>query len=321
MNVIRPFLLALASTVAFPAAAADAYPTKPIRILVGYTAGGAVDVVARTIGQQLAASLGQPVIVENKPGANTNIAMRSLIDSAPDGYTLMLTANALAANMALYQPVPFDAERDIVPVSMVGRVPVVIAAGATSEFTSLKQLIDTAKAKPGTVNYASPGNGSTPHLATEMFARAAGIQLAHVPYKGGSQAITDVLGGQVPLVAVNALEVVPHVKAGKLRVLAVMSGSRTAMLPDVPTIAQSGYPGFEASVWYGVIAPAKTPQAVVDKLHEAIQKALASSEVQKRISDVGGEVTPGTATQFQALIHDERVRYEKLVREANIRLD
>ncbi len=321
MNLIRLFLLALACLVAFPAAAADAYPTKPIRILVGYTAGGAVDVVARTIGQQLAASLGQPVIVENKPGANTNIAMRSLIDSAPDGYTVMLTANALAANMALYQPVPFDAERDIVPVSMVGRVPVVIAAGATSEFTSLQQLIDTAKAKPGTVNYASPGNGSTPHLATEMFARAAGIQLAHVPYKGGSQAITDVLGGQVPLVAVNALEVVPHVKAGKLRVLAVMSASRTAMLPDVPTIAQSGYPGFEASVWYGVIAPAKTPQAVVDRLHDAIQKALSSSDVQKRISDVGGEVTPGSAAQFQALIHDERVRYEKLVREAHIRLD
>ena len=321
MTLIRVFLLALASLMSLPVLAADIYPTKPIRILVGYTAGGAVDVVARTIGQQLAGILGQPVIIENKPGANTNIAMRSLIDSPPDGYTLMLTANALAANMALYQPVPFDAERDIVPVSMVGRVPVVIAAGAASEFTSLKSLIDAAKAQPGTVNYASPGNGSTPHLAVEMFARAAGIQLSHVPYKGGSQAITDVLGGQVPLVAVNALEVVPHVKAGKLRVLAVMSASRTAMLPDVPTIAQSGYPGFEASVWYGVIAPAKTPQAVVDKLHDAIQKALAAADVQKRISDVGGEVTPGSAAQFQALIHDERVRYEKLVREAHIRID
>ena len=321
MTLIRVFLFTLASIMSVPASAADAYPTKPIRILVGYTAGGAVDVVARTIGQQLAAILGQPVIIENKPGAGTNIAVRSLIDSAPDGYTLMLTANALAANMALYQPVPFDAERDVVPISMVGRVPVVIAAGAGSEYTSLKQLVDTARAKPGTVNYASPGNGSTPHLAVEMFARAAGVQLSHVPYKGGSQAITDVLGGQVPLVAVNALEVVPHVKAGKLRVLAVMSAARTVMLPDAPTIAQSGYPGFEASVWYGVIAPAKTPQAIVDRLHQAVQKALASPEVQKRISDVGGEVTPGSTAQFKALIHDERVRYEKLVREANIRLD
>ncbi|HEY4999004.1 MAG TPA: tripartite tricarboxylate transporter substrate binding protein [Usitatibacter sp.] len=321
MTLIRLFLLVLASSMSLPALAADDYPTKPIRILVGYTAGGAVDVVARTIGQQLAATLGQPVIIENKPGAGTNIAVRSLIDSPPDGYTLMMTANALASNMALYHPAPFDAERDVVPVSMVGRVPVVIAAGAASEFTSLAKLVEIARAKPGTVNHATPGNGSTPHLAVELFAHAAGIQLAHVPYKGGSQAIMDVLGGQLPLVAVNALEVVPHVKAGKLRVLAVMSAARTATLPDVPTIAQSGYPGFEASVWYGVIAPAKTPQAVVDRLHEAIQKALASPEVQKRISDVGGEVTPGSAAQFKALIHDERVRYEKLVREAHIRLD
>jgi tripartite-type tricarboxylate transporter receptor subunit TctC len=173
---------------------------------VGYTAGGAVDVVARTIGQNLSASLGQPVIVENKPGAGTNIAVRSLIDSPPDGYTLMLTANALAANMALYHPAPFDAERDVVPVSLVGRVPVVIAAKSDSAYTSLQRLVQDAKAHPGTVNYASPGNGSTPHLAIEMFAHAAGIQLSHIPYKGGSQAITDVLGGQVSLVARGEVE-------------------------------------------------------------------------------------------------------------------
>jgi tripartite-type tricarboxylate transporter receptor subunit TctC len=203
----------------------------------------------------------------------------------------------------------------------VGRIPVVIAAGANTPYASLQGLIQAAKAKPGTINYATPGNGSTPHLAMELFTRAAGIQLAHVPYKGGSQAITDVLGGQLPLVAVNALEVVPHVKAGKLRVLAVMSPTRSAMLPDTPTIAESGYAGFEASVWYGLIAPARTPQPIVDKLYAAVQKALAAPDVQKRISDVGGEVTPGTPAQFGKLIHDERVRYEKLVREANIRLD
>ncbi len=321
MNLIRMLALILAAATSLRAMPADPYPAKPIRILVGYTAGGAVDVVARTIGQNLSASLGQPVIVENKPGAGTNIAVRSLIDSPPDGYTLMLTANALAANMALYHPAPFDAERDVVPVSLVGRVPVVIAARADSQYTSLQKLVQDAKAHPGTVNYASPGNGSTPHLAIEMFAHAAGIQLSHIPYKGGSQAITDVLGGQVSLVAVNALEVVPHVQAGKLRVLAVMGASRTAMLPGVPTIAESGYPGFEASVWYGLIAPAQTPQPVVAKIHDAVQKALASTEVQKRISDVGGEVTPASAAQFGALIHDERVRYEKLVREANIHLD
>jgi tripartite-type tricarboxylate transporter receptor subunit TctC len=320
MKSIRQLTVALFATLSL-AAAAQEYPSKPIRILVGYTAGGAVDVVARTVGQHLSDTLKQPVIVENKPGAGTNIAVKSLIDSQPDGYTLMLTANALAANMALYTPAPFDAEKDVTPVALVGRIPVVIAAGANTPYASLQGLIQAAKAKPGTINYATPGNGSTPHLAMELFTRAAGIQLAHVPYKGGSQAITDVLGGQLPLVAVNALEVVPHVKAGKLRVLAVMSPTRSAMLPDTPTIAESGYAGFEASVWYGLIAPARTPQPIVDKLYAAVQKALAAPDVQKRISDVGGEVTPGTPAQFGKLIHDERVRYEKLVREANIRLD
>ena len=309
------------AALALGAQAAEPYPSKPIRILVGYTAGGAVDAVARIVGQHMSSTLGQPVIIENKPGAGTNIAVRTLIDSAPDGYTLMLTANALAANMALYHPAPFDAERDVAPVGLVGRVPVVIATKADSDIKSLAGFVQRAKAKPGDVQYATPGNGSTPHLAVEMFAHSAGIQLTHVPYKGGSQAITDVLGGQVPLVAVNALEVVPHVKAGKMRVVAVMSAARTPMLPDVPTIAESGYPGFEASVWYGLIAPAKTPADVIAKVHDSLEKALAAADVQKRISDVGGEVTPGTAAQFGQLIHDERVRYEKLVKEANIRAD
>ncbi|HET9652211.1 MAG TPA: tripartite tricarboxylate transporter substrate binding protein [Usitatibacter sp.] len=321
MKLVRLLLCAVVALAIVPAVAADAYPSKPIRLFVGYPPGGAVDVVARTVGQQLATVLGQPVVVENKPGANTNIAIRALIDSPPDGYTIMLTANALASNPALYKPAPFDPERDVTPVSGVGRVPVVIAANSGSEFTSLAKLVEVAKAKPGTVNYATPGNGSTPHLAVELFARAAGVKLSHIPYKGGAPAITDVLGGQLPLVAVNALEVLPHVKAGKLRVLAVMSPARSPMLPDTPTIAESGYPGFEASVWYGVIAPPKTPADVVGKLHAAVQKALESGEVQKKISAVGGEVTPGTTAQFAALVHDERVRYDKLVREADIRAD
>ena len=319
---LHRLLACAAMAIAGTAAAADAtFPSKPLHLIVGFPPGGAVDVVARTLGQQLSADLGQPVIIENKPGAGTNIAVKALIDSAPDGYTLMLTANSLAANMSLYNPRPFDAEKDVAPVALVGRVPVVIAANASSEFTSLAQLVQIAKAKPGTVNYASPGNGSTPHLAVELFARAAGIQLSHIPYKGGAPAITDVLGGQLPLVAVNALEVVPHVKAGKLRVLASMSAKRPALLPDTPTIAESGYPGFEASVWYGVIAPARTPPDVIAKLTAAVQKALASNDVRSRLSAVGGEVTYGTPQQFGDLIHGERVRYEKLIREANIRPD
>jgi tripartite-type tricarboxylate transporter receptor subunit TctC len=301
--------------------AADPYPAKPIHILVGFPPGGAVDVVARTLGQALAAKLGQPVIVENKPGASTNIAVKSLIDAPPDGYTLMLTANSLASNMALFSPPPFDAEKDVAPVALVGRVPVVIAANASSEYASLAQLVAAAKAKPGTINYASPGNGSTPHLAVELFAASAGIKLAHIPYKGGAPAITDVLGGQLPLVAVNALEVAPHVKAGKLRVLASMSAKRPALLPDAPTIAESGYPGFEASVWYGVIAPAKTPPDVIAKLAAAVKDALATSEVQGRLTAVGGEVTYGDPRELGALIHSERLRYEKVVREGNIKAD
>ena len=301
--------------------AADSFPSKPIRVLVGFPPGGAVDVVARTLGQALSSSLGQAVVIENKPGASTNIAVRNLIEAAPDGYTLMLTANSLASNMALFNPPPFDAEKDVAPVALVGRVPVVIAANVKSEFTSLGQLVAEAKAKPGTINYASPGNGSTPHLAVELFASAAGIKLAHIPYKGGAPAITDVLGGQLPLVAVNALEVVPHVQAGKLRVLATMSAKRLALLPDVPTIAESGYPGFEASVWYGVIAPAKTPPEVIAKLTSAVQAALATSQMQQRLTTVGGEVTYGTPQQFAALIHSERLRYGKVVREGNIKAD
>jgi tripartite-type tricarboxylate transporter receptor subunit TctC len=280
-----------------------------------------VDIVARTLGQTMSTSMGQPFIVDNKPGAGTNIAVKSVIDATADGYTLLMAANALAANMALYQPPPFDAERDLVPVALVGRVPVVIAANPAAPYNTVAQLIAAAKAKPGSIAFATPGNGSTPHMAGELFARAAGISLMHVPYRGGAQAITDVIGGQVPLLAMNALEVKPHVASGKLKVLAVLSPQRSAIFPDVPTIAESGFPGFEASVWYALMAPAATPKPIVARLHEEVQKALKSPEVQARMSGVGGEVIPGSQEMVAALIHSERLRYEKLVREANIKAD
>jgi tripartite-type tricarboxylate transporter receptor subunit TctC len=297
------------------------YPNKPVKIVVGYAPGGAVDVVARTLGQSLGMQLGQSFIIENKPGAGTNIAVKSVITAEPDGYTLMLAANALAANMALYQPMPFDAEKELTAISLVGRVPVVIAANPNAPFSSVAKLIEAAKAKPGQIAFASPGNGSTPHMAIEFFAKAAGIDLQHIPYKGGSPAITDAIGGQLPLVAVNALEVLPHVKSGKLKILAVLSPTRSVIYPDVPTIAESGFPGFEASVWYGFVAPAATPKPIVVKLHAEIQKALQTKEVKDRMSSVGGEVIAGSADMFAALIRSERQRYEKLVREANIKPD
>lgn len=300
---------------------AQTYPTKPVKIVVGFTPGGAVDLVARTMGQAITGGLGQPVIVENKPGAGTNIAMRALIDAPADGYTLMLTANSLAANPSLFQPAPFDAERDVAPVALVGRVPVVIATSSASAYASIGKLIEAAKGKPNSIAYGSPGNGSTPHMAVEFLTRAAGIDLLHVPYRGGSQALTDVLGGQLPLVAVNALEALPHVRSGKLRVLTVLSANRSPIFPDVPTMAESGYPGFEASVWYGFIAPAATPKPVIARLHAEVQRALQAAEVRDRLASAGGEVLPGSTEQFAALIRSERLRYEKLVREANIKPD
>ena len=301
--------------------AASTYPSKPVKVVVGYSAGGAVDLVARTVGQALQNSLGQPFVVDNKPGAGTNIAVKAVIDAPADGYTLMLAANALAANMALYQPAPFDAEKDLVPIALIGRVPVVIAVNPQAPFQTLAQLIASAKDKPNQFAFASPGNGSTPHMAVEFFERAAGISLQHIPYKGGSQAITDVIGGQLPLLAVNALEALPHVRSGKLKLLAVLSPNRSPNFPDVPTIAESGFAGFEASVWYGLVAPAATPKAIVELLHAETQKALQTKEVRDRMSQVGGEVIPGSSAQFGALIRSERVRYEKLVREANIKPD
>lgn len=303
-------------------AAAQSWPARPLKLFVGYSPGGAVDIIARALAQPMSAALGQPVIVENKPGAGTNIANRALIDAAPDGHTLMLAANAVAANPSLYQPSPFDPLRDMTAVSLVGRVPVVLAAGmGASAPQTIAQFIAASKAKPGSINFGTPGNGSTPHLAIELFARAAGIELTHVPYKGGAQAINDVLAGHVQTVAVNALEVQPHVRAGKLRVLAVLSPSRTAIFPDAPTIAESGYPGFEASVWYGVIGPAGLPAAVVSRLHAEVQKALATPELRDRLASAGGEVLPGPVERFATLLATEKARYERLIRDARIQPD
>ncbi|HEY8355944.1 MAG TPA: tripartite tricarboxylate transporter substrate binding protein [Ramlibacter sp.] len=301
------------------ALAQAAFPTKPVRLIVGYTAGGAVDLIARALAQQMQSTLGQPVIVENRPGAGTNVAIRALTDAAPDGHTLMLAANALAANVSLYQPAPYDLGRDITPVSLVGRVPVVLAVASGSPIKTLQQFVAASKA--GSMNYGSPGNGSTPHLAMELFERTAGVKLTHVPYKGGSQAITDVLGGHLQAVAVNALEVQPHVNADKLRVLGVMTLKRSGIFPDVPTVAEAGFPNFEAAVWYGVVGPASMAPALVARLHGDVQKALATEDVRRRLTSAGGEVLPGPTAQLTSLLQSESARYGRLIREAQIKPD
>jgi tripartite-type tricarboxylate transporter receptor subunit TctC len=304
---------------AAPAALAQAYPAKTLKILVGFAPGGAMDIVARTVGQKMAAGLGQAVVIENKPGAASNIAIRQLIESPADGYTVMLVANGLTANPLLYTQQPFDPNTDVTPISLVARLPVVIAANPKSEVASLAKLVEISKAKPGSLNYGSPGNGSTPHLAVELFARGAGIQLTHIPYKGGKPAIADVLGGQLPLVAVNAVEVQPLWKDGKLKVLAALSAQRVATMPDVPTIAESGFPGFEANVWHAFIAPRGTPPAIVERLKAEIHKALADPEVKERLANLGAEVAPSTPQELAALVRTEHERYAKLVREAGIK--
>ena len=316
----RHALLSALALAAGTGVRAQGFPTKPIHIIVGYSPGGAVDIIARAIGQHLQMSLGQPVIVENKPGGGTNIATKALIDSPPDGHTVMLAANALAANVSLFQPAPYELER-IAPIALVGRVPVVLVANAQSNVDSIKALIAQSKVKPESIDYGTPGNGSTPHLAVELFERAAGIRLTHVPYKGGSAAMNDVIAGHIQTVAVNALEVLPHVKAGKLRVLAVLSEKRSPIFPDAPTIAESGFAGFEASVWYGLVGPACTPATVVARLHQEVQRALGTPELRERLASAGGDVAPGSTAMFADLVRREQQRYEKLIRDAHIKVD
>ena len=322
MNAYRHlFIVAMmAGTCLWPATAqAQEFPSKPIKVVVGYAAGGAVDVVARTIGQSLSTSMGQPVVVENKPGAGTNIAVKSVINAEPDGYTLMMAANALAANMSLYQPAPFDAERDLVAVSLMGRVPVVIAANPAAPYANIKQLIEAAKGKPNSIAFGSPGNGSTPHMAIELFARAAGIDLQHIPYRGGSPAITDVIGGQLPLVAVNALEVLPHAKSGKLKVLAVLSPNRSAILSDVPTIAEAGYKGFEALSWSGMSVVKGTPQPIVAKLESALAQVMQSDNIKQRMGSVGFIIPAQGSKPYTAFVQSELDTWTKVIKTAGIK--
>ncbi|MDN3921438.1 tripartite tricarboxylate transporter substrate binding protein [Roseateles violae] len=321
MNIRTLALAAGLLALATPSSWAQSYPSGPIKIVVGYSAGGAVDVVARAIGQKLQAELGQPVIVDNRPGAGSNIAAKAVVGAPADGHTLLMAANAVTANMALYQPPPYDVEKDLAPVALIGRVPVVIAVNPESPYKTLAALIAAAKTKPDAVAYATPGNGSTPHLAVELFANAAGIAMLHVPYKGGSQALTDVIGGQVPVVALNALELLPHIRNGKLRPLAALSARRSGLLPEVPTIAESGFPGFEASVWYGLMAPAATPKPVLAQLSAAALRAAGSAEVRERLAAAGGELTPADAAAFAVHLRAERERYTKLINAAKIKPD
>jgi len=303
------------------AAHAQAYPGKPIRIIVPYPAGGAVDIIARIVGQPLSEALKQPVIVDNRPGASANIGMELAAKAAPDGYVLLMASNGIATNMALFPNLAFDGRRDFAPVARIGFAPLVIVVPAASPAKSLKDLIAQAKAEPGKLTYASAGNGSSGHLAGELLKSSAKIDVLHVPYKGGAPAITDLLGERISFMPINPVEVIAHIRSGRLRALAVGSDKRVPLLPDVPTVAEAGLPGFDATVWWGLVAPAGTPRDVVAKLNAETNKALADPAIVGKLGDLGVVVTAGTPEQFAAFIQAQTELWSGVIKAAGIKPD
>ena len=299
----------------------EPYPSRPIKIVVPYAAGGAVDIVARTIGQALSEALKQPVIVDNRPGASANIGMELVAKAAPDGYTLLMSSNGIATNMALFPHLAFDAQRDFAPIAKIGYAPLVIVVPAASPAKSLKDLIAMAKAEPGKLTYASAGNGSSGHLAGELLKSTAKIDVLHVPYKGGAPAITDLLGERISFMPINPVEVIAHIRGGRLRALAVASDKRFPLLPDLPTVAEAGLPGYEASVWWGLVAPAKTSTDIVRQLNAETNKALANPAIANRLAELGVVVTPGTPDQFTAFIKSQTELWSGVIKSAGIQPD
>jgi len=310
----------LASTMA-AIAQPTAYPTKPIRIVVAYTPAGATDILARTIGQKLTEAWGQAVIIDNRPGANGNIGTEYAAKATPDGYTLlMVTAGTHGINPGLYRKLGFDAVKDFAPVSLVAMVPNVFVVNNGVPSKDLKEFIAYAKANQGKLNYGSPGNGSTAHLSMELFKSMTGIQMVHVPYKGSAGVLADLIGGQIVVTMDNMPPYVPQVKAGKIRALAVSPAHRSPALPDVPTVAEAGVPGYDSGAWFGLVAPANTPKDLVAKLSRETARILKLPDVSARLADLGAESVGGTPEQFSAHIKAEIAKWAKVIRDANVEL-
>jgi tripartite-type tricarboxylate transporter receptor subunit TctC len=326
MNALRTTALLLAIGIAggasMAASAADpAYPTRPVKIEVGANAGGGTDIIARMLAEKFQESMKQPFVVENKPGASNTIAADLTAKAPPDGYTLLVATNTGQAIAPHLIKLGFDPLKNVQPVGLVVVVPNVLVVGATTPYNSVKDLVAAAKAKPGDVKYASSGVGSTQHIAGEAFDLAAGIKTTHVPYKGSSQAHIDILSGEVQMMFDTTSSAMSQIKAGKFRPLAVTSATRSPELPNVPTIAEAGYPAAEMTTWYGLFVTGGTPKAVVDRLHAELDKALASPDVQARLKGLGGEPGKLTVDQFTKMNRDEYERFGKLIKTANIRVD
>ena len=314
LKILPAVLLALTGLVQ----AQDSYPTKPVRIIVAYPAGGANDIVARAIGQELAQELGQPMVIENKSGAAGIIGADAAAKSPPDGYTLFMAAGAHTLAPSLHRSLPYDIVRDFQPVSLAALGTYLLVVHPSVPANSVKELIELAKSKPGSLSFASSGVGAPPHLAGVMFQKLAGVTLNHVPYRGDTPAIADMMAGHVQLGFMSIQPLIPQVKAGTLRALAITSGKRSAAMPELPTIAESGLPGYDIGTWWGLLAPAKTPRPIVDRIAAAMRKVTAIPSVKERFAAGGIAAQSNLPDEFAAMIKSEVVRYRELASAAGV---
>lgn len=302
----------------------ESYPARPVRLIVGFPAGGASDVAARAVAGRMAELLGQPVVVENKPGAAGNIGSELVAKSKPDGYTLLFGTISSSINGSLYKNLTYDPVKDFVPISQVTSTPFLLVVNPASPYRSVKDIIAAAKAASGSQklpDYATAGNGSGSHLFMELFTSMAGIQLSHVPYRGAAPAIADVMGGQVPIAFDNILTTLAQVQGGKLRALAVSTTSRSSVAPDIPTMSESGVPGYDATAWFSLFAPAGTPTEVVNKIADAARKSVRTPEVSATLLKSGAEPVGSTPAQFDAFYKAEVAKWAQVVKNANVKID
>jgi tripartite-type tricarboxylate transporter receptor subunit TctC len=298
------------------------YPSKSIRMIVPFTPGGGTDTLARIVGNKLAESMKVSVMIENRPGAGGNIGTDAAAKSPPDGYTIVMSVTSiLAINPSLYSKLPYNAARDLTPVSTIATSPLVIVTAENSPYKTIADVIATAKAKPGTVTFGTPGNGTIAHMSGELLQRAAGIKMQHVPYKGAAQALADLMGGQISLYFATAPAVASHIKGGKLRAVAVTSAKRSEDLPSIPTVSESGYQGFDATTWFGFLAPAGTPAPIITRLNTEINRALKTQEVRDKFRAEGSDILGGTPEEFAALLKADLVKWGQVVKESGARLD
>jgi tripartite-type tricarboxylate transporter receptor subunit TctC len=310
-----------ATMAACGAASAAEYPTRPVRVVVPYPAGGPVDITARAIGPKLAEALGQSVVIDNRGGAGSILGSDLVAKSAPDGYTLLLCTTANAINASLIPKLPYDMQKDFAPITMVAIITSVLVVHPSVPAYSVKELIALAKAKPGQLSYASTGNGTPTHLAAELFKSMAGLDIVHIPYKGAALAVVDLISGQVQLSLISAPGVVPHIKAGRLRALAVTNAKRSALLPELPTLSEAGLPGYESEGWHGLFAPAHTPQVIVDRLYREFAAILRTPETSSYLLNGGAEPVGMPPGQFTVKLRDEIAKWARVVKATGMKVD